>query len=114
MADMFAPLLAACGIYAVRTGHRQCRTRAHGTAKCRRQAGLLGRAASRGLPLSIALYGDAGGRRGPGGGMRVRQGNLISGKAEIDFYRTLPPSGYTKGPPADCRTDVGAGDLPPE
>ncbi len=41
-------------------------------------------------------------------------GNLISGKTEIDFYRVLPPSGYTKGLSADRRTDTGAGDIPPE
>src|SRR5438132_11859624 len=41
-------------------------------------------------------------------------GNLISGKAEIDFYRILPPSGYTKGLPADPRTDIGSDDIPPE
>src|SRR6202040_1313296 len=41
-------------------------------------------------------------------------GNLISSKAEIDFYRILPPSGYTKGLPADRRTDTGSGDIPPE
>ena len=41
-------------------------------------------------------------------------GNLIATKAEIDFYRILPPSGYTKGLPADRRTDTGAGDIPPE
>jgi hypothetical protein len=41
-------------------------------------------------------------------------GNLISGEAEIDFYRILPPSGYTKGLPADRRTDTGSGDIPPE
>jgi L-asparaginase len=41
-------------------------------------------------------------------------GNLISGKAEIDFYRILPPSGYTKGLSADRRTDTGSGDIPPE
>ena len=41
-------------------------------------------------------------------------GNLISAKAEIDFYRILPPSGFTKGLPADRRTDAGAGDIPPE
>jgi L-asparaginase len=40
--------------------------------------------------------------------------NLISGKAEIDFYRILPPSGYTKGLGAERRTDAGAGDIPPE
>src|SRR5271170_3464426 len=41
-------------------------------------------------------------------------GNLISAKADIDFYRVLPPSGYTKGLSADRRTDIGAGDIPPE
>jgi L-asparaginase len=38
-------------------------------------------------------------------------GNLISGKAEIDFYRVLPPAGYTKGLPDDRRTDTGAGEI---
>jgi L-asparaginase len=41
-------------------------------------------------------------------------GNLISDKAEIDFYRILPPSGYTKGLAADRRTDTGSGDIHPE
>src|SRR5271165_6267369 len=41
-------------------------------------------------------------------------GNLISAKAEIDFYRILSPSGYTKGLAADRRTDTGAGDIAPE
>ena len=41
-------------------------------------------------------------------------GNLISAKAEIDFYRVLPPSGYTQGLAADRRTDTGAGDILPE
>jgi hypothetical protein len=41
-------------------------------------------------------------------------GNLISAKAEIDFYRVLPPSGYTKGLNADRRTDTGSGDIRPE
>jgi len=41
-------------------------------------------------------------------------GNLISAKAEIDFYRILPPSGYTKGLAAERRTDAGAGDIPVE
>src|ERR1700736_2088072 len=41
-------------------------------------------------------------------------GNRISANAEIDFYRILPPSGYTKGLPAERRTDAGAGDIPPE
>jgi hypothetical protein len=41
-------------------------------------------------------------------------GNLISAKAEVDFYRVLPPSGYTRGLPEDCRTDAGTGDIPPE
>src|SRR5215831_18511812 len=29
--------------------------------------------------------------------------NLIATKAEVDFYRILPPSGYTKGLPTDRR-----------
>jgi hypothetical protein len=41
-------------------------------------------------------------------------GNLISSHADIDFYRILPPAGYTKGLPAAERTDVGEGDIPPE
>lgn len=41
-------------------------------------------------------------------------GNLISSQAEIDFYRVLPPSGYTKGLDAGNRTDTGLGDIPPE
>jgi L-asparaginase len=41
-------------------------------------------------------------------------GNLISANAEIDFYRILPPSGYTQGLPAEHRTDTGSGDIPPE
>ncbi|MBI2315921.1 MAG: asparaginase [Betaproteobacteria bacterium] len=42
------------------------------------------------------------------------RGNLISSQAEIDFYRVLPPSGYTKGLAAGERADVGEGDIPPE
>jgi L-asparaginase len=38
----------------------------------------------------------------------------ISSLANVDFYRLLPPSGYTKGLPAHLRTDVGDGDIPPE
>jgi hypothetical protein len=41
-------------------------------------------------------------------------GNLISDKAEIDFYRVLPPAGYTKGLAAERRTDLGAGEIAPE
>jgi hypothetical protein len=41
-------------------------------------------------------------------------GNQISSKADVDFYRVIPPSGYTKGLPAAARTDVGEGDIPPE
>lgn len=41
-------------------------------------------------------------------------GNLISSKADIDFYRVVPPAGYTKGLPAERRTDVGEGDIAPE
>ena len=41
-------------------------------------------------------------------------GNLVSSVAEMDFYRVIPSSGYTKGLPADQRTDVGDDDIPPE
>ncbi len=40
--------------------------------------------------------------------------NSISALAAVDFYRLLPPSGYTKGLPAALRTDQGEGDIPPE
>jgi hypothetical protein len=40
--------------------------------------------------------------------------NLISSFADVDFYRVLPPAGYTKGLPASLRTDVGEGDIAPE
>jgi L-asparaginase/Glu-tRNA(Gln) amidotransferase subunit D len=38
----------------------------------------------------------------------------LSSKARFDFIRVLPPGGYTAGSAADQRTDVGAGDIPPE
>lgn len=41
-------------------------------------------------------------------------GNLVSARAEIDFYRVLPSGGYTKGLAAAKRTDMGEGDIPPE
>jgi L-asparaginase len=41
-------------------------------------------------------------------------GNLISATAEVDFYRVLPPSGYTKGLSEERRTDLGSGDILPE
>ena len=41
-------------------------------------------------------------------------GNLISSIADIDFYRVLPPSGYSKGLAGTQRTDMGSGDIPPE
>jgi hypothetical protein len=41
-------------------------------------------------------------------------GNLIAAQADVDFYRPLPPGGYTKGLPAARRTDRGEGDIPPE
>lgn len=41
-------------------------------------------------------------------------GNLVSSRAEMDFFRVLPSSGYTKGLPADRRTDSGNGDIAPE
>jgi L-asparaginase len=40
--------------------------------------------------------------------------SLISARAEVDFHRGAPPSGYTKGLPAKLRSDKGTGDIPPE
>jgi L-asparaginase len=41
-------------------------------------------------------------------------GCLLSAKAEFDFYRALPSGGYSKGLRENLRTDMGAGDIPPE
>jgi len=41
-------------------------------------------------------------------------GNLVSARADIDFFRVLPSSGYTKGLSAAQRTDQGEGDVAPE
>ncbi len=41
-------------------------------------------------------------------------GNLLSSKADFDFYRPAPSGGYTKGLPKGERTDVGEGDILPE
>jgi L-asparaginase len=40
--------------------------------------------------------------------------NQLSSKADFDFYRAVPPSGFRKGVPAAQRTDVGEGDIPKE
>ena len=41
-------------------------------------------------------------------------GNLISARADIDFHRVVPSSGYTKGLAAKLRTDVGEDDIAAE
>lgn len=41
-------------------------------------------------------------------------GNLLSSRADFDFYRAAPSGGYTKGRPAAERSDVGHGDIAPE
>jgi L-asparaginase/Glu-tRNA(Gln) amidotransferase subunit D len=41
-------------------------------------------------------------------------GNLLSGKAEFDFYRPAPSGGYTHGLSEAQRTDAGEGDISPE
>ena len=41
-------------------------------------------------------------------------GNLVSARADVDFYRVVPSSGYTKGLAAKLRTDVGEGDIAAE
>jgi L-asparaginase len=40
--------------------------------------------------------------------------SLLSSIATIDFYRGVPPAGFTKGLPASQRKDKGEGDIPPE
>ena len=40
--------------------------------------------------------------------------SLLSSIATIDFYRGVPPGGFTKGLPAHLRSDKGEGDIPPE
>jgi L-asparaginase len=40
--------------------------------------------------------------------------SLLSSIANIDFYRGVPPGGFTKGLPAQLRKDKGEGDIPPE
>src|SRR5687767_11259233 len=40
--------------------------------------------------------------------------SVLSSIATVDFYRGVPPSGYTKGLPARLRTDKGEGDIAPE
>src|SRR5215470_11846463 len=41
-------------------------------------------------------------------------GNLISSRADVDFYRALPSAGYTRGFAVQERTDIGEGDIAPE
>ncbi len=40
--------------------------------------------------------------------------NMLSSKAEFDFYRPAPSGGYQKGLNAALRTDAGEGDIAPE
>jgi hypothetical protein len=40
--------------------------------------------------------------------------SLLSSIATVDFYRGLPPSGFTKGLATHRRADKGKGDIPPE
>lgn len=40
--------------------------------------------------------------------------NLLSSKADFDFFRAAPSGGYQKGLPASLRADVGEGDIAPE
>ena len=39
---------------------------------------------------------------------------MISSLADVDFHRIVPSGGYTGGLPANQRTDMGEGDIPPE
>ncbi|MFD6883430.1 asparaginase domain-containing protein [Rhodococcus sp. NPDC060084] len=40
--------------------------------------------------------------------------NLLGSIADYDFVRAAPSGGYTKGLPAEARTDLGEGDIAPE
>ncbi|MEE8325489.1 MAG: asparaginase domain-containing protein, partial [candidate division NC10 bacterium] len=52
--------------------------------------------------------------RGLGGRSGSGTANVLSSRATFDFYRAVPPGGYTKGLPHQARTDIGEGDIPPE
>jgi L-asparaginase len=39
---------------------------------------------------------------------------LLSALADVDFYRAVPPGGFTKGLARHLRTDIGEGDIAPE
>ncbi|MBI2370851.1 MAG: hypothetical protein HYV08_11555 [Deltaproteobacteria bacterium] len=52
--------------------------------------------------------------RGIPGGTKGGVGNILSSKADFDFYRAVPSGGYTRGLAAGERPDVGSGDIPPE
>ena len=41
-------------------------------------------------------------------------GNLISSHADVEFFRIMPPGGFTKGLAAERRKDQGEGDIAPE
>ncbi len=79
-----------------------------------------GHCGSRGAPpekCRVPFYPDASrifeeiDRFGLGGNGR---NNLLSSKADFDFYRPAPSGGYRKGLPANKRTDVGDGHIPNE
>ena len=52
--------------------------------------------------------------RGIGGRSGGGSANLLSSKADFDFFRALPSGGYTKGLSHTDRTDVGSGGIEPE
>lgn len=41
-------------------------------------------------------------------------GNMLSSRADFDFYRAAPSGGYKRGLSAAARTDAGSGDIEPE
>ena len=52
--------------------------------------------------------------RGLGGRNGSGTASGLSSRASFDFYRAVPPGGYTKGLAHQARTDIGEGDIPPE
>ena len=52
--------------------------------------------------------------RGVNGRNSQGTANLLSSRADFDFYRAVPPGGYTQGLTEEKRTDTGDGAISPE
>jgi len=52
--------------------------------------------------------------RGVNGRNERGTANILSSRADFDFYRAVPPGGYTQGLTEEKRTDTGEGAISPE